>query len=121
VPDRNALQFANELARMAHHNRSEDIVVLDLRGISGVTDFVVICTGTSERQMRGVAERILEYARKLGERPFGVSGLEGGVWILLDFVDVVFHIFTPSSRAYYDLELLWGDAPRLEWARAETA
>ncbi|RME41366.1 MAG: RsfS/YbeB/iojap family protein [Planctomycetota bacterium] len=64
---------------------------------------------------------MLDYARKVGERPLGVSGYEACVWILLDFVDVVFHIFTRSAREYYDLELLWGDAPRINWARSESA
>lgn len=121
MSNREARQFAIELARIAHDNKSEDVVALDLRGISPVTDFVVICTGTSERQMRTVADRIGEYGRKVGERPYGVSGLEGGVWILLDYVDVVVHVFAGAYRSYYDLELLWGDAPRVQWARSESA
>ncbi len=121
VSERNAHLFAIELARIAHDSKSEDVVVLDLRGISSVTDFVIICTGTSDRQMRAVAEQVIEYGKKLGERPFGRSGFENAVWILLDYVDVVFHTFAKAYREYYDLELLWGDAPRLEWARSESA
>ena len=109
------------MARIAHDNKSEDVIALDLRGISPVTDFVLICTGTSNRQMRAVADMVVEYGKKVGERPFGFSGYESAAWILLDYVDVVFHIFAKVYREYYDLELLWGDAPRLEWARSETA
>lgn len=121
MPNRDALQFAIELARIAYDNKSEDVVALDLRGISPVTDFVVIGTGTSDRQMRAVANMIVEYGKKVGERPFGFSGYENACWILLDYVDVVFHVFGKPYRDYYDLELLWGDAPRIEWARSESA
>lgn len=109
------------MARIAHDNKSEGVIALDLRGISPVTDIVLICTGTSNRQMRAVADMVVEYGKKVGERPFGFSGYESASWILLDYVDVVFHIFAKVYREYYDLELLWGDAPRLEWARSETA
>ena len=94
---------------------------MDLRGISSVTDFTVVVTGTSERQMRAVADRLLEYGRKVGQKPYGLSGQDSATWILVDFVDVVVHVFAAPHRAYYDLELLWGDAPRLEWRRSETA
>lgn len=121
VPNRDALQFAIELARIAHDNKSEDVVALDLRGISPVTDFVIVGTGTSDRQMRAVVDMVVEYGKKVGERPFGFSGYESACWILLDYVDVVFHVFGKPYRDYYDLELLWGDAPRIEWARSESA
>jgi ribosome-associated protein len=121
VSERDAYQFAIEVARIAHDSKSEDVIALDLRGISPVTDFVVIGTGTSDRQMRAVAEMVVEYGHKLGQRPFGRSGFENAAWILVDYVDVVFHLFSKPFREYYDLELLWGDAPRLEWARSETA
>ena len=121
MANRSALQFAVELARIAHDHKSEDIVALDLRGISPVTDFVVICTGTSDRQMRAVADLAIEYGKKVGERVYGSSGYENAVWILLDYVDTVLHVFARQSRDYYDLELLWGDAPRIEWARSESA
>jgi ribosome-associated protein len=121
VSELSAFQFAIEVARIAHDNKSEDVVALDLRSLSPVTDFVVIGSGTSDRQMRAVAEMVREYGYKVGEKPFGVSGLEGAAWILMDYVDVVLHLFSKPYREYYDLELLWGDAPRLDWARSETA
>jgi len=121
VPDSVALQFTIELARIAEDNKAEEVVALDLRGKSQVMDFVVICTGTSDRQMRSVSDRIMEYARKVGQRLYGLAGYENANWILLDYVDVVFHIFSRVHREYYDLELLWGDAPRIEFARSESA
>ena len=96
-----------------------DIVVLDLRGKSPATDFFVIATGTSDRQMRSVADEICQEARNLGQQRFGRAGYEQGRWILLDFVDVVVHIFDSEYRQYYDLELLWGDAEKLQWEKGE--
>ncbi|MCO6436268.1 MAG: ribosome silencing factor [Phycisphaerae bacterium] len=116
-----ALRFAIEVARIAHDNKAEDVVAFDLRGIAAVTDFAVIATGTSDRQMRSIAERVIEYGRRLGQRPYGYCGHENAVWIVLDYVDVVLHLFARPYRDYYDLELLWGDAPRLEWAQSESA
>ena len=116
-----AYQFAIEIARLAADAKSEDVVALDLRGISPVTDFTVICTGTSDRQMRALAEHVLNYGKKVGEKPYGVCGTENATWIVQDFVDVVVHIFAKPYRVFYDLELLWGDAPYIDWARSETA
>ncbi len=121
VSDDSTCQFAVELARFADENKAEDVVVLDLRGLSQVTDLVVICTGTSDRQMRAVVDGGVEYGSKVGEKPYGLCGYENAAWILVDFVDVVFHIFDRSHRSYYDLELLWGDAPRIEWAPSRSA
>ena len=114
-------QLAIELARITHDDRCEDVAVMDLRGLSPVTDFFVICSGTSDRQMRTAADHAIEYGRKIGEPPFSKSGLETATWILIDFVNVVLHIFTPEHRDYYDLELLWGDAPRIDWSRSAIA
>lgn len=116
-----ARQFAIEIARIAADNKSEDVVAFDLRGISPVTDFTVIGTGTSERQMRAVADTIVEYGKKVSERVYGVSGTENATWIILDFVTVVVHLFAAPYREYYDLELLWGDAPQISWVRSESA
>jgi ribosome-associated protein len=114
-------KFAVEAARIASDLNCEDVVVMDLRGLSGVTDFFVIATGTSDRQMRSVADRIEEHGRKVGTRPFGRSGYQLGQWVLIDFVDVVVHVFDRERRAYYDLELLWGDAPKIDWSLQATA
>ena len=101
-------------ARVADERHCSDIVVLDLRGKSPATDYFVIATGTSDRQRRTVADEICEAAREVGLQRFGRAGYEQGRWILLDFIDVVIHIFDRKFRDYYDLELLWGDAKRLK-------
>lgn len=111
------------MARTCAENRCREVAVLDLRGLSPVTDFFVLATGTSGRQMRAAADRVEQAGRDLGQKPFGVEGIETtegneeSRWVLIDYVDAVVHLFTPESRGYYDLELLWGDAPRVNWQR----
>ncbi|MCD4699634.1 MAG: ribosome silencing factor [Phycisphaerae bacterium] len=112
-----ARQLAIEAARIAHDRHGEDIVVLDLRGISPITDYFVIFTGTSGRQMTGVADEIADDAAKVGHKALHVAGLRSDQWVLLDFFDVIVHIFDEEHRKYYDLELIWGDAPRVRWKR----
>jgi ribosome-associated protein len=97
------------------------VVILDLRGLSSVADFFVIGTGTSERQMRAVVDEIDEYAASTGHSRYGSGGLDSDTWMLADYVDVVIHMFDHERRRYYDLELLWGDAPRIHWQRTATA
>ena len=116
-----AEQFAIEVARVAHDQNADDVTVMDLRGLSLVTDFFVICSGTSSRHMQTMCDTISDHGRKAGEQRHGLAGYDAANWILIDFVNVVVHVFTPEHRDYYDLELLWGDAPRIDWARSATA
>jgi len=109
--------WAAAAARIAQEDNARDIIVLDLRGISPITDYFVICTGSSDRQMRTVAEHIIEEGKSLDRRLWQSAGMQGGKWIVLDFVDVVVHIFDRPHRRYYDLELIWGAAPPLGWQR----
>lgn len=111
--NRQAKAFALAAAKLATERHCSDIVVLDLRGLSPVTDYFVIATGTSDRQMRTVADEISEIGRGRGFNRFGSAGYEQSKWILLDFIDVVVHIFDTEYRNYYDLDLLWGDAKRI--------
>ena len=83
--------------------------------LSPVTDYFVLATGTSDRQMRSVADEIAEFGEGRDFKPLSISGLEGGSWILVDFVDVVLHVFSGEARQFYDLDSLWGDAKRVEW------
>jgi len=115
------LELAKEAARIAHNNRGEDVIILDLRGISSIADFFVIATGTSDRQMRAIVDQIEEYGDKVGQKRFGLSGYDSSTWILIDYVDVVIHLFDADRRHYYDLELLWGDAPRIDWQKSASA
>jgi len=111
--------FALAAARLAAERHCTNIVVLDLKGKSPATDYFVIVTGTSNRQMRSVADEISQAARERGLQRFGRAGYEQGRWILLDYIDVVIHIFDAEFRDYYDLELLWGDAKRLTPPKAD--
>jgi len=114
-----AREFAVAVGRIAKHDNCEDIVVLDLRGVSPITDYFVIVTGTSDRQMRSVADDIAAQGRKTGQKLWKMAGQDTAEWIVMDFVDVVVHLFDEDHRRYYDLELLWGEAPKVRWqARA---
>lgn len=114
-PNDDARAFAVAAARIAHENKSENVSVLDLRGLSTLADFFVIGTGTSGRQMHAVLDHILEHARTVGRRHFNISDTTDASWLLADYVDVVVHLFDEQHRNYYDLDGLWGDAPRVEW------
>jgi ribosome-associated protein len=113
--DAESKAFAVAAAKIAESRHCRDISILDLRGLSPATDYFVIATGTSDRQMRTVADEITEAAKEKGLQRFGVAGYQHAHWILLDFIDVVIHIFDGEHRDYYDLELLWGDAKRIDY------
>ncbi len=85
--------------------------MLDLRRVSDATDFFVIASGSSDTHVRALAEHVREALKQGGRRPHHVEGVSAGRWALLDFVDVVIHIFHPTIRSYYQLERLWADAP----------
>ena len=102
-------------ARLADDKKAEDIVVLDLRGLMYVTDFFLIASGGNPRQLHAIQSAIHQEMSKLGVRPIGQEGTGQDRWVLMDYGNFVVHLFDPDSRRLYDLELLWGDAPRFEW------
>ena len=108
-------QFAIDAARMAANTRCHNVVLLDVRGISPVTDYMVIATGTSPRQMRTVCDDVAEMAQQRGEKPLGGDVGQSESWMLIDFVDVVVHVFSTDARQFYDLDGLWGDARIVQW------
>ncbi len=94
--------------------KAEDIVALDLRGLSDVTDTFVICHGTSNRQVAAIAENIERRLRsEAGRKPTHIEGLPRSEWVLLDYIDFVVHVFVHEKREFYRLDRLWGDAPAL--------
>ncbi|MGH2270368.1 ribosome silencing factor [Anaerohalosphaeraceae bacterium U12dextr] len=110
-------KFAIEAARLAHDRHCTDVVVLDLKGVSPATDYFVIATSTSDRQGRSVADEISDMAKAYDLKKYACAGYEQGRWILIDYINVVVHVFDPEMRAYYDLEMLWGDAKKVRWQR----
>lgn len=88
-----------------------DLVVIDLRGISDTADYFVLCSGTSEPHIRSLTDDLVDQLRGRGHRPWHVEGRQSLRWVLVDFVDVVVHIFAREAREFYGLERLWGDAP----------
>ena len=88
-----------------------DVTVLDLRALSSATDFFVIATGRSDIHVRAVADHVIDSGKRDGNRPEHIEGLDEGRWVLVDYIDYVFHVFHPSVRDFYRLEVLWGDAP----------
>lgn len=104
------LTLLKTAAEGAASKKASDLVGLDLRGLEGVADYFLICSAGSEPQVKAIAEAVEEKLRALGARPWHVEGREGRRWVLLDYVDLVVHVFHEKTREYYLLERLWGDA-----------
>lgn len=113
-PYSDPLILAQRAATLALDSKAEDVVILDLRGVADVTDCLVIASGTSDTHVRGIANRMMEELKKEGVRAHHEEGLAHGRWVLLDYVDVVVHLFHPRLREFYQLERLWGDARVVE-------
>jgi ribosome-associated protein len=108
-------RLATTIAAHAADKKAADIVVLDLREVAGYTDFFVICSGNTDRQTKAIHDGIqLGLKKQDGLLPRRVEGVAEARWILMDYLDVVVHIFTPETRGFYRLESLWGDVPRRE-------
>jgi ribosome-associated protein len=119
-PRESGRQRALLAARTAQDNRGTNIVVLDMRPLTDLFDFFVIASGTSRRQLHAISEEIDRVMEKeLHDRRLGIEGYEESRWILLDYGDIVVHLFEPETRAYYALEDLWGQAKQIPWDSAE--
>jgi ribosome-associated protein len=103
-------QLLRAAAEAAAGKKASDLVGLDLSGLDGVADYFLICSASSEPQVKAIAEAVEEKLRAIGARPWHVEGREGRRWVLLDYVDLVVHVFHEKTREYYLLERLWGDA-----------
>ena len=105
---------SNELARkvvdIASDRKAEDIVMLDISKVSIIADYFVICSGTSDRQVRAIAREIDEQLGKAGVNPISVEGMNDAKWVLMDYGSVLVHVFDPATRAFYQLEQLWAGA-----------
>jgi ribosome-associated protein len=109
----NSLALAQRAAQIALDTKALDVVLLDLRGVTDMTDFFLIASGTSDTHARAIGEHVMEEMKKEGFRANHVEGLEKGRWVLVDFVDFVVHIFHPTLRNFYQLERLWADAEQI--------
>lgn len=102
-------------ATIADNKKAEDILILDVRKLTFITDFFVICSGFNKRQLQSIAGEIELKLHSHGIHWTGIEGYTEGLWILMDYGDVIVNLFDKEKRHFYDLELLWGDAPKLRW------
>jgi ribosome-associated protein len=114
-------EIAITAARAAADKQAVDVTILDVSGLIVITDCFVICSGTSDRQVKTLVEEVEKAVRDIGERPVRREGETDASWVLLDYVDVVVHVFGQEEREYYDLERLWSDAPRVPWSEEGVA
>ncbi|MBA4373563.1 MAG: ribosome silencing factor [Thermodesulfovibrio sp.] len=107
-------ELAVSAAEAALEKKAENPVVLELTGLTVVADYFVVCSGESTTQVRAISEHIEDELRKAGIRPIGIEGRKHGHWVLLDYGDVIVHIFEKETRTFYDLEKLWMDAKTID-------
>ncbi|HEX9653614.1 MAG TPA: ribosome silencing factor [bacterium] len=103
-------RLARKIAHLSLEKKAEEVLILDLRPLTTMTDYFVICTGTSNTQVKAISDHISESLRTEKIRPLHIEGETAQEWILLDYVNVVVHVFQPEKREFYALERLWGDA-----------
>jgi ribosome-associated protein len=103
--------LARTCCKLALDKRAEDVIIIDLRKLSAPTDYFVICSGTSDKQVKAIADNIVEGLKEKDTRAWHLEGYAARKWILIDYVNVVVHIFNDETRKFYSLETLWGDAP----------
>ena len=108
-------ETAEIAAKAALDRKANTVVSLDLRGLSSVADFFVVCSGNSDTHVEGIADIIEEKLKELGLRPWHREGRRKATWVVLDYIDVMVHVFTEEARNFYDLERLWGDAPKVTY------
>ena len=102
------------IAALAADKKASDVLVLQMEWLTSFTDYFVICSGSSTTQVKTISDYIVETLKAKGIRPMGLEGVSNAKWVLIDFGDVVVHIFEEETRAFYELEKLWMDAPHLE-------
>ena len=107
-------EYLKGVIRAAQDKKALDLVVLDLRGIASFTDTFFLCSGTSTPQIQAISDEIELRMKEIGQRPTHVEGYQQAEWVLMDYSDLIVHIFSPKTRAFYNLERLWRDAPRHE-------
>jgi len=105
-------QIRNSAIAGLEEAKAQDIKVMDVRGLTDITDFMILATGTSSRHVNAIADKLVDYMKDHGLRPLGVEGQEEAEWVLVDLNDVIVHIMQADARVFYDLEKLWGEELR---------
>jgi len=116
--DDDVRQLTIEVARLVHGRHCEDVLIFDVRGLSDLTDYILVASGTSNVQIKAVGSEVSVLAKQAGLERFGHDVDDAHNWLALDFIDLMVHLFEPATRAHYDLEMMWDDAPRIDWKRA---
>ncbi len=111
--------FAIEAARLLQDTKCTEIKLIEVRGLSSVCDYILIASGTSDRQMRTVRRDLEDLGDQYGHHAFRADSDKDSTWIIVDFVDLVVNLFEPNLRAYYDIEALWSDGQQVGWERGE--
>jgi ribosome-associated protein len=112
LPEINSWEKTLLLTRSALEKKAYDLVVLEVRDLTSIADYFIVCSGRSDRQVQSIAQGLDENAREEGFKPFAVEGIQRGHWVLMDFSDVIVHVFYEPVREFYDLDGLWSHAPR---------
>ena len=110
-------QLALLAAEVCYDKKAKEIIVLDVRKITSISDYFIVCSTSNERQARAIAEDMRMRLKEMGRREMGVEGMEDARWVLQDFGDIVLHIFHESQREFYDIEGLWADAKTVKWKK----
>jgi len=105
------------ISQIVADKKAMDVIVLDMADASSITDYFVICSGGSQRQVQAIADAIDEQLKQAGITSLGVEGYREGHWILMDYGDVIVHVFSQETREFYDLERLWANAPKIDLSR----
>ena len=114
-------KFAKQIAELLFSKKGYDIKILEIKKISSIADYFVICSADSDRQVKAIADDVDDKLREQGIKPIHREGYESLTWVILDYFDVMIHIFKAESRNFYNLEKLWGDAPVIEIKDEEPA
>ncbi|MCX7945071.1 MAG: ribosome silencing factor [Deltaproteobacteria bacterium] len=114
LSEKEKLSFLRNITAAALSKNAQDIVLLDVQDVVSYTNYIMICTGNSDRQICAIADEINKEALKYGEKPYSIEGYERGYWVIVDFIDTVVHIFQREPREFYNLEGLFAEAKRIE-------
>lgn len=115
------LEIVKRTGKLAEEKKAKDIVIMELVGITDIADYFLIVSGRNERHVKTIAEHILDSMEIIGIRPFSTEGLENGRWVIIDYHNVVIHVFLQSLREFYDIENLWFEAKKRRMGKEKTA